>query len=451
MVIIFKNINTKKMKEFQSIVLLLLVVAMAYHPATAQKCVNPHFEAHRLDFRDLGYPGATEIPADNTPISALLAHSNGKVYGATSGKQSYLFVYEYLTNKVFPMGKIPGSSGVHHSMVEGDNGLIYIGTGLNELTLINLTKEVANGRRMIETQLWKDIKAKYNGFEGGKLYVYDPRKSDNQVYLQEDMAHVTDLGIAIPGNSIYALSINSKKDKIYGISYPDALFFEFDVKTKIFKNHGPWLTIKSYAGPERSWRGVPRSLTCLPDGRVISSGDNGLMVYFNPADQKIHETTMRIPGEYWITQKYEGFPVVEQLLPDNDGTLLGSTSDGFIFRIDSTTQKLKSLGKPRIERRVRAMTIGKDRRLYMICGEKDNVCRLFSYDLSENEEGFSDYGVLGVDRSPYYAKIGYQFDAMVTASDGTVFIGESDRRAKLFFYLPGGNIVPGVLNPTNPR
>ena len=52
----------------------------------AQKCVNPHFDAQRLDFRDLGYPGATEISADSSPITALLGHSNGKVYGATSGK-----------------------------------------------------------------------------------------------------------------------------------------------------------------------------------------------------------------------------------------------------------------------------------------------------------------------------------------------------------------------------
>jgi hypothetical protein len=114
-------------------------------------------------------------------------------------------------------------------------------------------------------------------------------------------------------------------------------------------------------------------------------------------------------------------------------------------------EKLRVIGKPMLERRVRAMTLGKDRKLYMICGQKDNVCRMFSYDLSENNDGFLDYGVLGVDRSPYYAKIGYQFDAMCTAADGTIFIGESDRRAKLFFYIPGGNIVPGVLNPTNPR
>ncbi len=430
---------------------LFVILLITSKIVTAQKCVNPNFEAHRLDYRDLGYPTATEISADNTPIASLLAHSNGKVYGATSGKQSYLFVYDYMTNKVYPLGKIPGSSGVHHSLVEGDNGFIYIGTGLNELTPITLTREVPFGRRMIETQLWEDIKNKYKNFEGGRLFIYDPKEGDNHVYLPEDTAHVKDLGITVRGNSVYTLAINVAKDRIYGITYPDAIFFEYDIKSRTFKNHGPWLNIKSYSGPERSWRSTPRSLICLPDGRVFSSGDYGLMYYFNPSKGKIQETMMRIPGEYWITQKYDAYPVVEQLLPDSKGRILGSTSDGFLFRIDLEAGKLIVLGKPMVERRVRAMTLGNDQQIYMICGEKDNVCRMFSYDLSEKNEGFKDYGVLGVDRSPYYAKIGYQFDAMCTVADGTIFIGESDRRAKLFFYVPGGNIFPGVLNPTNPQ
>ena len=40
---------------------------------------------------------------------------------------------------------------------------------------------------------------------------------------------------------------------------------------------------------------------------------------------------------------------------------------------------------------------------------------------------------------------------MATATDGTILIGESDRRAKLFLFIPGGTVMPGVLNPTNPR
>lgn len=74
-----------------------------------------------------------------------------------------------------------------------------------------------------------------------------------------------------------------------------------------------------------------------------------------------------------------------------------------------------------------------------------------SLAVSSDGEGFVDYGVLGVDRSPYYAKIAYQFDSMSTAADGSIFIGESDRRAKLFIYVPGAPVYKGVLNPTNPR
>ena len=427
--------------------ILLLAVPVVH----AQKCVNPHFEAHRLDFRDLGYPAATEIPADDSPIAALLAHTNGRIYGATTGKQSYLFSYDCMTNKVYPLGKIGNAKGVHHCIVEGVNGLVYIGTGLNELELLALTSDIPGGRRTIENQLWADIKNKYKDFDGGHIYAYDPKKGDADVYLPEHNAKVEDLGVAVAGNSVYAMTINAGKDKIYGISYPDAVFFELDLQTKTFKSHGEWMTMKSYPGPERSWRSVPRSLVSMPDGKVFSSGDNGLMQFFDPATGKIEPTGMRIPGEYWETQNYNAFPVVEQLVPVTDDALYGTTSDGFLIRMDSGNETLSVLGKPRVERRVRAMTMGKDRQLYMICGEKDNVCRLFSYDLSEKHEGFKDYGVLGVDRSPYYAKIGYQFDAMCIAGDGTIFIGESDRRAKLFLYLPGGNIFPGVLNPTNPR
>ena len=63
---------------------IVAVLALSAAQLFAQKCVNPHFDAQRLDFRDLGYPGATEIPADSSPITALLAHSNGRVYGATT-------------------------------------------------------------------------------------------------------------------------------------------------------------------------------------------------------------------------------------------------------------------------------------------------------------------------------------------------------------------------------
>lgn len=428
--------------------IITLLACVPFCVLNAQKCVNPHFDAHRLDYRDLGYPAATEIPADSSPIVALLSHSNGRVYGATTGKQSYLFMFDGMTNKVYPLGYLPGAKGVHHAIVETHDGKIIIGGGLNEIETIVLSKDMEHGRRAIENQLWADIKAKYSDYEGGHLYLYDPENGDNEVYLDGTKARVKDLGVAVQGNSIYSMAINEKGSMIYGISYPDAIFFSYDISSAKFTNYGKWMEMLAYPGPERSWRGVPRALAVAADGKVWTSGDNGLLYYFDPVTTNLVASSMRIPGEYWETQNYNAFPVVEQIFAESDGTLFGTTSDGFVFRAFPSANDLLSFGKPRVERRIRCTTKGHDGRWYMICGEKDNVCRLFSY---KDDEGFVDYGVLGVDRSPYYAKIAYQFDAMCTSSDGTIFIGESDRRAKLFYYISGAKIYKGVLNPTNPR
>ena len=108
--------------------LLLVLVCLA--PLPAQRWVNPHFDTHRLDYRDLGYPAQNLIPGDNSRILSLLAHSNGFIYGATSGKtQSYLFFYNRFINKVRPLGTIASSTGVYHGLLEGKDGAIYIGTG----------------------------------------------------------------------------------------------------------------------------------------------------------------------------------------------------------------------------------------------------------------------------------------------------------------------------------
>ena len=44
--------------------------------------------------------------------------------------------------------------------------------------------------------------------------------------------------------------------------------------------------------------------------------------------------------------------------------------------------------------------------------------------------------LLIVDRSPYYYWRGYQFDAMVVGLEGTLYLGESERRSHLFLFLP---------------
>ena len=433
------------------ITLLITITALSLLNLKAQQWVNPHFETHRMDYRDLGYPAQNLIEADNSMISALMTHSNGFVYGATSGKtQSYLFFYNRFINKVRPLGKIGNDNGVHHTLLEGKDEKIYIGTGRSIYEYVKLTKEFPIEIEGIEKQLWKDIKAHFEGYEGGHIYLYDPVTGDRVRYTNDDSAPLVDLGIPVNGNSIYATCMSADSSIIYGLSYPDANFFIFDINSRKTKNLGDIFTHKVYGGPERHWRSVPRALYCHPEtGHVYTSGDNGFILRYLPEKDSLELTWMRLPGEFWEGMKSWDYPIIEQFVRNPDGRIFASTHDGYLVQIDLENEEVIVLGKPRVMRRMRALEVGKDNKLYMITGEFERSCKLHTYDLS-GKEGFRELGPFSVDRSPYYAKRSYQFDAMAIGPDGTVFCGESDRGGKLFFYIPGDDKFKGMLNPTNP-
>ncbi|MBM3744601.1 MAG: hypothetical protein FJW34_02245 [Acidobacteria bacterium] len=420
--------------------------------ASGQRWINPHFDTHRLDFRDLGYPTQNLIPADDSRISALLAHSNGFIYGATSGRtQSYLFFYNRFINKVRPLGKIADARGVYHGLVEGKDGQILIGTGLSMYAAVELTKKFPVEVEGVEKQLWKDITAPYRDFAGGHIYRYDPMRGDVERYTNDSPALLEDLGVPVPHNTIYAMALSPDKSKIYGITYPDAHFFVFDLASRTTKDLGEFLTHKVYSGPERHWRSVPRALYCHPKtGDVYTSGDNGFIVRYSPNTGKIEPTFMRLPGEYWEGLSSYDYPVIEAFETDSRGNVYAGTNDGYLIRLDFKNDDTVVLGKPRVMRRLRGMAAGKDGSLYLISGEFERSCKLHAWDLNGNG-GFSDLGPFAVDRSPYYSHRAYQFDAIAVAVDGTVFCGESDRGGKLFLYLPGPGSFKGKLNPANPE
>ncbi len=399
-----------------------------------QHWVNPNVEAHRIDLRELGYPEVNQIPANSSAITSLVAAASGKIYGGTSGEEAYLFVYDPAINKVRHLGRIKAQPGIHHSLVQDARGLLYLGTGLNVLRPLALTRNIPNARDSISNALWEDVKKPYRGYAGGHLYRYDPAAGDPQVLLPEDACPLEDLGIAVPNNGIYALAISPPAGIIYGVSYPDGRLFEYRIAERRFRDLGELDRRVVFHGPERDWRSLPRALIVGDAGRVYTSGEDGLLVFYEPREDKIVSTGLKIPGEYYPVQAYTGHPVAECFAQDAKGLIYGGSSDGVLFSFDPTARKLVTLGKPRVSRRLRALTLGQDGRLYMIAGERFEPCRLFSFDPQGG--GFRDLGIVAVDRSPHYSWRGYQFDSMATGADGAIYIGESERRSHLFLYLP---------------
>jgi hypothetical protein len=311
--------------------------------------------------------------------------------------------------------------------------MLYLGTGKNVFREVELTRTPKPGSNGVAASLWEDVRRPYASYPGGHLFRYDPRTGDRQVLFPQDRCPAEDLGIPVANNGIYAMEIDAAAGVIYGISYPDGRLFAYDIAQKKSRDLGEIDSDVIFHGPEREWRSLPRALVVGDAHRVYTSGKGGYLVYYDPKDGELHTTGLRLPGEYYPVQAYTGHPVVEAFVKAANGLIYGASCDGFLFSFDAGKGKLTNLGKPRVSRRVRALGMSRGR-VYLVAGERIEPCRLFSFDPESG--GFRDLGVLAVDRSPYYSWRGYQFDSMATGPDGTVYIGESERRSHLFLYMP---------------
>lgn len=413
--------------------LLFLVFVPVYSQDWAKTNIS---NMQRADMRDLGYPMVNEIPANSTAITSLLTASDGKIYGGTSGEVAYIFMFDPVNNKVKHLGNIPGHEAVHHSMVEDKDGYIYIGTGKNMFDEITLSKWGSAVDESVDKILWKDIKDHFSSYKGGHLYRYDPKKSNNIVKLSDMQCDLEDLGVPLVNNSIYALTINTQGTEIYGITYPDGHFFIYNIQNKKFNDLGEIDQKIVFHGPERFWRSLSRALVCDNNGKVYMSGTNGIIRYYSPQSGKIIDTEMKIPGDYYYIQFFTDYAVVDYFAKDNSGLIYGGTSDGYLFSINPSVMKLSNHGKVRSTPRLRCLTVADNGKVYMMAGERSTSrpCQFYSYDPQTAE--FEDLGLFIVDRSPYYYWRGQQFDAMVKGIDGTIYLGESERRSHLFLFIP---------------
>lgn len=376
--------------------LLLLAGACAVCPAQRppdyDRVVVPQT---RIDARDLGYPPLDIIPNGSSAITALTVAPNGKLYGATSGKQSYLFVLDPLHGYVQPLGLIPFTMEVSHSLVVSAKGEVYIGTA-----------------------------------PSGHLFKYVPRDEDAQPIRTKEPCPLTDLGMAIKAESIATLAIDRSENVIYGLTSPNAHFFKFDIAAGTFTDLG--VVAKKGPGGEKieTQKMFSRMLALDAGGNVFASGENGALYRYRKEVKALEPLPLRapaIPGrEPWTT--------VDSFVVDAHGMIYGGTSDGYLFRLDPEKLKVDNLGKPLIAYSISALAVSPDGMLYGIGGDEQDMARMFSYDPVNGS--FDILGFVDVNRRPYYVWQAYVIKAMATGLDGTIYLGSSERVSRLYLFFP---------------
>ncbi|HUJ21336.1 MAG TPA: hypothetical protein VLX58_07445 [Bryobacteraceae bacterium] len=362
----------------------------------------------RIDLRDLGYPPLDVIPPDESAIRALAVSPQGLIYGATSGKRSHLFVLDPQHGYVQPLGWLPGVTTVHHALAISNAGDVYIGGSIGVDN---------NGEG-------------YAGYAGGHLLKYSRTPGEPRPGQAKFECPVTDLGVAAAGEGIYALAMDRARDVIYGLTYPTGQFFSYDIAKAAFRIHGRVAEHRIPGEKFEKDRLIGRALFVAPNGDVLTSGEDGFLFCFSPGQavlRRLAITAPTVPGR-------EPYNRVDAWAWDQSGLVYGGTSDGYLFRLNPETFSIENLGKPLNQYRIRGLVFATNGKLYGVGGDDDEMARLFSYDPVRGV--YQMLGMTDVNHRPYYSWQAYVMDSMAAGLDGTIYLGQSERKSKLYLYYP---------------
>jgi streptogramin lyase len=350
----------------------------------------------RIDARDLGYPPVDVIPDGESGITSLAVAPNGDLYGATSGNHSHLFVLNPRHGYVQPLGAIPGTAAIRNAMVVSASGEVFLGTSPD-----------------------------------GHLLKYIPHDEYAQQIKIGKPLPVLDLGQAIAGESICTLAIDRDANVIYGLTSPNAHFFEYSIESGRFTDIG--VVSKEIAGGEKFEKSkmMSRMLVVDHQGMAFASGENGSFFRFDPKSRTLEKLAIQVPA----VPGREPWTRVDAFLLDPSGIIYGGTSDGYLFRLDPAKLTVTNLGKPLSQYRIDGLARAPNGQLYGVGGDQDEMARLFSYDPSTG--AYTILGFIDVNHRPYYTWQAYVVGALACGSDGTVYIGENERVSKLYLFYPG--------------
>jgi len=348
----------------------------------------------RIDARELGYPPVDVIPSDESAVHALATAPDGTLYGATSGKRSHLFLMSPVHGYVVPLGFLKGVSAVQRSLVVAQNGDVYIGTSPD-----------------------------------GHLLKYAPVDHRHGHIRIDEAAETTDLGVPVAGESIYALAIDRGRGRIFGLTYPNGSFFTYDIGAGKFAVAGKVAERKIPGEKFENEKNIGRAIAVDAEGNAYTSGEGGrLFGWYGGSLRKLAATVPTVMGR-------EVYNRVDAWAVGGDGSVFyGGTSDGYLFRFEPKEGRIQNLGKPLNQYRIRGLVQSQNGKLYGVGGDDDEMARLFSYDPLHG--AYEMLGMVDVNRRPYYTWQAYVIDAMALGPEGTVYMGQSERKSKLYLYYP---------------
>jgi hypothetical protein len=343
----------------------------------------------------------------STAITSLINGGNGKLYIGFTSMDHPVLEYDMSNGKTRDIGlmfnppanNMPLEDKVHNSLAIDENGILYIGQGLN----------IGWDARPYGYSLQK--------YGGGHLFTYDTKTEC-----------IEDHGIMVPRNAIHGITYNKETRRIYGYTIPDNHFFRYDIDAGTVTDYGK---ISSYASHNfvtdsqgnayGAWlkEGIYESSEMAAKNNYILKGS--FLLKFDRAKDELVRTKEMIV--YGLEHDIFGNVGIDSWVRTSKGKIFGGTAiNGVIFNI-TAEDRIKYVGKPVLGPRLTSMTEGPDGLIYGCAG----FPHMSLFTLNPDTYEIEDLGILSNEGAFWY------LHCIAFGDDGVIYGGETDAgKASLF-------------------
>ena len=367
--------------------------------------INP---SQYLRVRMNAYP--VPVPEGESAISSLIAGTDGRIYGATSGRNCHIFSFcNILGKNIKVIQDIPGPASVVNSLAMDEDMNIYAGVntcdadGILHGTLYSMKIQV--GSNLFEEAI-------------GETSISIERK-------------LSVLNKPVAGEGILSLLYHGQTRSIIGITTPGAKLFKYSIEDGTCTVMAEGSSGQGIVA-RKNGKLVSKHLIEV-DGMIYGTGDGGHFFSFDAASGKLSCFSSHVP----CMQVRRDWNSAECLCKDESGNIYGGTTDGFLFKFSPCEDKLINFGKPSLESPINGL-VYKEGFIYGVCGSKNGIADMFSYDLGK--ANFTDLGMINYipceggecDNDSLTPWSAWQIGVLAKDRFGTIYLGETDSKGHLF-------------------
>ena len=348
----------------------------------------------------------TRLPIYRNSISSLVVAGDNIIGGtkADEGLSPFLFVASIhsksLTSVIDLNTTIKNQKSIETGFCKSSNGIFYAGT-------------------------------MPNGNNSGHLFSFQ--------MSVDGITSIHDLGSPVNNQGIFSLTLDNKTNTLYGITYPDGIFFSYRLNSKEVVRYNDIVPNAELLNKLQDEFGLkPQEYLCKSlitnNGFVYGSTPVNRIFAFDSKTKKFELYKDSLPDVWGRNVLGQ----VECWLKGKDGKVYGGNAgDGQLFSLDVANKKVKNLGKPIMATRLRGLASDYKGRVYGIAGALPGYSHLFMYD---SVSGFKDYGnpqftmkAPGLEQG--IAWRGFQLGTITASQDGKyIVMGEDESLSQLLVF-----------------